>query len=66
MLGFAGRDLATRAAPPALSNAQLGVAGFAVLALCGFGMLLVTGRATLPSLRSVPTFVPQKTDWARP
>ena len=49
MLGFAGRDLATRAAPPALSNAQLGVAGFAVLALCGFGMLLVTGRATLPS-----------------
>ena len=37
MLGFAGRDLATRAAPPALSNAQLGIAGFAVLALCGLG-----------------------------
>ena len=48
MLGFAGRDLATRAAPPALSNAQLGVAGFAVLALCGFGMLAVTGRVTWP------------------
>ncbi len=50
MLGFAGRDLATRAAPPALSNAQLGVAGFAVLALCGFGMLLVTGRVIWPSV----------------
>ena len=48
MLGFAGRDLATRAAPPALSNAQLGVAGFAVLASCGLGMLAVTGGLTGP------------------
>lgn len=42
MLGFAGRDLATRAAPPALSNDQLGVAGFAVLALSGALILAVT------------------------
>ena len=31
MVGFALRDLATRAAPKGLSNAQLGVAGFAML-----------------------------------
>ena len=43
MLGFAGRDLATRAAPPALSNAQLGVAGFAMLALSGAILLAVGG-----------------------
>ena len=49
MLGFAGRDLATRAAPPALSNAQLGVAGFAVLGVSGLVILSVTGGATLPS-----------------
>jgi drug/metabolite transporter (DMT)-like permease len=30
-LGFAGRDLATRAAPPVLSNFQLGVYGFFIL-----------------------------------
>lgn len=52
MLGFAGRDLATRAAPPALSNAQLGVAGFAVLALSGALILLVTGGLTLPGARA--------------
>ena len=49
MLGFAGRDLATRAAPPALSNAQLGVAGFAVLGISGLVILSVTGGASLPS-----------------
>jgi drug/metabolite transporter (DMT)-like permease len=43
MLGFAGRDLATRAAPPALSNAQLGVAGFLMLALSGAVMLPFQG-----------------------
>ena len=48
MLGFAGRDLATRAAPPALTNAQLGVAGFAVLALSGALILSVTGGLMLP------------------
>ena len=48
MLGFAGRDLATRASPPALSNDQLGVAGFGVLAVSGALMLAVTGDASLP------------------
>lgn len=48
MLGFAGRDLATRASPPALSNDQLGVAGFGVLALSGALMLAVTQHLTLP------------------
>jgi drug/metabolite transporter (DMT)-like permease len=50
MVGFAGRDLATRAAPPALSNAQLGVLGFIMLALSGLIILAVTGGMTLPSL----------------
>ena len=35
MLGFAGRDLATRAAPLNVTNAQLGVLGMSVLALAG-------------------------------
>lgn len=35
MLGFAGRDLATRAAPPALSFRQLGVLGFSMLVVAG-------------------------------
>jgi drug/metabolite transporter (DMT)-like permease len=43
MAGFAGRDLATRAAPPSLSNAQLGVAGFVMLALAGAVMLPFQG-----------------------
>lgn len=37
-LGFAGRDLATRAAPPVLSNMQLGVYGFFVLIPTGLAM----------------------------
>ena len=49
MVGFAGRDLATRAAPLTLSNAQLGVTGFIMLALSGAIILAVTGRVTLPS-----------------
>ena len=50
MLGFSGRDLATRAAPPSLSNAQLGVAGFVMLTLAGAIILAVTGGAVVPSL----------------
>ncbi len=50
MLGFAGRDLATRAAPPALSNDQLGVAGFAVLAVSGAVILGFSGRTAWPGL----------------
>ena len=49
MAGFAGRDLATRAAPMTLSNAQLGVAGFVMLALSGAIILAVTGAAAVPS-----------------
>ena len=42
-LGFAGRDLATRAAPKVLSNAQLGVAGFAMLVIAGAMILGFSG-----------------------
>jgi drug/metabolite transporter (DMT)-like permease len=48
MLGFAGRDLATRAAPPALSNAQLGVAGFTMLGISGVVILGAEGNAAMP------------------
>lgn len=48
MVGFAGRDLATRAAPKVLSNRQLGIAGFAMLALAGAILLLLSGGARLP------------------
>ena len=48
MIGFAGRDLATRAAPKVLSNRQLGVMGFAMLAIAGAIILTVTGGARLP------------------
>jgi drug/metabolite transporter (DMT)-like permease len=51
MLGFAGRDLATRAAPKVLSNRQLGLAGFAMLSLAGAILLIRSGGATLPDLR---------------
>jgi drug/metabolite transporter (DMT)-like permease len=44
-LGFAGRDLATRAAPPVLSNMQLGVYGFFVLIPAGLILLIYTGES---------------------
>jgi drug/metabolite transporter (DMT)-like permease len=50
MLGFAGRDLATRAAPPVLSNLQLGVYGFAMMVPTGAILLAVSGGAALPSV----------------
>ncbi len=46
LLGFAGRDLATRAAPKGLSNRQLGALGFAMLALAG-AILLGTGSGPI-------------------
>jgi drug/metabolite transporter (DMT)-like permease len=49
LIGFAGRDLATRAAPPALSNAQLGAAGFSILTLSGLVILSVQGGPALPA-----------------
>jgi drug/metabolite transporter (DMT)-like permease len=48
LIGFAGRDLATRAAPPALSNLQLGVYGLAMLAVAGAILLAVSGGARIP------------------
>lgn len=49
-LGFAGRDLATRAAPPVLSNMQLGVYGFVMLIPTGLVMMVYTGGWVVPSL----------------
>lgn len=42
MAGFAGRDLATRAAPLTVTNAQLGVLGLGMLFLAGLVVQLVT------------------------
>lgn len=48
MIGFAGRDLATRAAPAVLSNLQLGIYGLAMLAVAGAILLAVSGGAVWP------------------
>lgn len=48
LLGFAGRDLATRAAPKGLSNRQLGALGFAMFALAGAILLAISGEARVP------------------
>lgn len=50
MIGFAGRDLATRAAPPVLSNLQLGIYGFAMMVPTGAGLLAFSGGASVPGL----------------
>lgn len=49
LLGFAGRDLATRAAPKVLTNFQLGLYGFAALIPAGAIILAVTGGAVVPA-----------------
>lgn len=50
-LGFAGRDLATRASPASMSMAQLGVLGFGVVTLAGVVLVLARGEAlALPPL----------------
>lgn len=54
MLGFAGRDLATRAAPVSMSFRQLGVLGFA--------MLIVAGLIALPF--GGPLAAPDAATWA--
>jgi len=48
MVGFAFRDLATRAAPKGLSNAQLGVAGFTMLGVAGAVILCFSGGPVWP------------------
>ncbi len=53
LLGFAGRDLATRAAPKGLSNRQLGALGFAMLAIAGTILLAINGGARLPDAPTV-------------
>lgn len=53
MLGFAGRDLATRAAPKRLSNAQLGLCGFAVIPPTGLLLLAIMGEVPV---WNVPAF----------
>ncbi|WP_435260144.1 DMT family transporter [Thioclava sp. FR2] len=53
MVGFAGRDLATRAAPKVLSNRQLGLAGFAMLASAGGILLAFSGGARMPDLQGL-------------
>lgn len=51
-LGFAGRDLATRASPPEVSANQLGTLGFAVVTLAGAIILAVSGDApAMPDAR---------------
>jgi drug/metabolite transporter (DMT)-like permease len=49
MLGFAGRDLATRAAPKTISNLTLGVYGFAMMVPTGAALLAWTEGAVWPS-----------------
>ncbi|MEE3316169.1 MAG: DMT family transporter [Pseudomonadota bacterium] len=49
MLGFAGRDLATRAAPKGLSTAQLGVYGFLMLVVAGICVQAFSGPMRVPA-----------------
>lgn len=52
-LGFAGRDLATRAASPELSNMQLGIYGFFILIPTGIILAPFTGGIIWPDLLSI-------------
>ncbi|WP_319824774.1 DMT family transporter [Thalassovita sp.] len=45
MIGFAGRDLATRASPATMSMAQLGTLGFAVVSLAGVVLSVARGES---------------------
>ncbi|SIO16435.1 EamA-like transporter family protein [Vannielia litorea] len=49
MIGFAGRDLATRAAPPALSHMQLSLYGCAILIPAGLVILAFQSAPVVPS-----------------
>lgn len=50
MIGFAARDLATRAAPKDMDNSQLGFLGFGMLVVAGCIALAWTGGVVLPSV----------------
>ncbi len=51
-IGFAARDLGTRAAPKSLSNLQLASYGFAALIPTGLVLSFFTGPAVMPDARS--------------
>lgn len=53
MIGFAGRDVATRTAPAHIRPAQLGVLGFAVVTFAGLVILAFEPRPVLPEPASV-------------
>jgi drug/metabolite transporter (DMT)-like permease len=57
LLGFSGRDLATRAAPPGLSNRQLGALGFAMFAAAGAILLAITGGPKAPDMVTLSQLV---------
>ena len=51
MIGFAGRDLMTRASPPDVSTSQLGILGFLMVLIAGFIITLFeTDPATVPTV----------------
>lgn len=52
MLGFAGRDLATRAAPATMSFRQLGVLGFTMLIVAGLIALPFGAAPVMPDARA--------------
>ena len=56
MVGFAMRDLFTRAAPPAVSSRQLGILGFAVVTVAGLLLL---------PLDPAPPRLPLPAEWGR-
>ncbi|ETX15744.1 membrane protein [Roseivivax halodurans JCM 10272] len=54
MIGFAGRDVATRASPPSISATQLGIPGFASVTLAGLLILAFeTGAREVPDARAI-------------
>jgi drug/metabolite transporter (DMT)-like permease len=57
MLGFAGRDLASRAAPPSIATSVLGVYGFAAVVLAGgiYGLLWERQAFILPDASTALT-----------
>jgi len=57
MLGFAGRDLATRASPPTMSNRQLGVYGYIALAVAGALCIPIDPRVVLPTVQTMIVLV---------
>ena len=54
MIGFAGRDLMTRASPPDVSTSQLGILGFLMVLIAGFIITVFeTDPATVPSVAAL-------------